>query len=794
MSSPADSIEEVNAAAIATATARDGGIVSERIREPESDEIREPEKAKFDLNVALQALANDSPQMQAQLEKEDNELALKRQDIIVHSRKNFILERELAELDDKIKLLIKNRITLQEVMSSASNFESDTAAKEAHPLHGKRALYEDLFYLLQSKTQYFAKIARLVSSAQVNQFVQTVVFDMYGDQYDTREERLLLDLFRRVIRAELQASSSMGSLFRNNNAITQMLSAYAKRGQGLTILRDILEAPLKELQSLKDLNLEIDPSKVLLQLITDYETKTGKKSDLPRDLDQMQAAENKEVKAVIDQRIKDIERFADMFLSRIIAAVESIPYGMRWICKQLGVLFKERFPQADRYQTGSLMGGYVYLRFFNPAIVAPDAMNLLSTKPSKQLRRNLTLIAKSLQNLSNAQLFGHKEFFMVPLNSFLKRNLDKLQDYFDKLTAVDDLSDALQLDKYLEHTNVRMNSINISFNQIFLIQRLLQAHLDEVAPDPSDPIRRLLTDLGPAPRDLSKAENRVISLQLLDRRKIRLSTTVESSPSPQINQLYFQAKTLLLSVLRLLPSKAEEANLQAFLEAQKRKALEEKDDSLADHIKNVISMLHMLADMGLLHQMQQSSSKDETFNNFLWEIAEEAVDRSRRTNTIQKRLQLVNNALKSITSHHSYLLQRLELYKIYLENARKGGSQQEALAQKDDKKKKEKPKRIKLGHTELEDLGIIESVHPKVERSLMKKCYYVFENVAPGRFEISVFMKRGIDISLAAPIKIVLEELLSMQERNERTLDLESVTLNVNLLVHFLNTKFLSQS
>jgi len=623
-----------------------------------------------------------------------------------------------------------------------------------------------------------------------------VVFDMYGDQYDTREERLLLDLFRRVIRAELQASSSMGSLFRNNNAITQMLSAYAKRGQGLTILRDILEAPLKELQSLKDLNLEIDPSKVLLQLITDYETKTGKKSDLPRDLDQMQAAENKEVKAVIEQRIKEIERFADMFLSRIIAAVDSIPYGMRWICKQLGVLFKDRFPQADRYQTGSLMGGYIYLRFFNPAIVAPDAMNLVSTKPSKQLRRNLTLIAKSLQNLSNAQLFGNKEFFMVPLNSFLKRNLDKLQDYFDKLTAVDDLSDALQLDKYLEHTNVRLNSINISFNQIFLIQRLLQAHLDEVAPDPTDPIRQLLTDLGPAPRDLSKAENRVISLQLLDRRNSRLRTsTVETSPSPQINQLYYQAKTLLLSVLRLLPSKADQADLQAFLEAQKRKALEEKDDSLADHIKNVISMLHTLADLGLLSQMQKSSNKDETFNNFLWEIAEEAVDRSRRTNTIQKRLQLVNNALKSITAHHSYLLQRLELYKIYLENARKGGSQQEALAQKkDDKKKKEKPKRIKLGHTELEDLGIIESVHPKVERSLMKKCYYVFENVAPGRFEISVFMKRGVDISLAAPIKIVLEELLSMQERNERTLDLESVTLNVNLLVHFLNTKFLSQS
>lgn len=139
-------------------------------------------------------------------------------------------------------------------------------------------------------------------------------------------------------------------------------------------------------------------------------------------------------------------------------------------------------------------------------------------------------------------------------------------------------------------------------------------------------------------------------------------------------------------------------------------------------------MLHTLADMGLL---QAYATKDETFNNFLWEIAEEAVDRDRRAQTISKRLALVNGALQSIVHHHSYLVQRLDLYKIYLENARKGGSQQEMLAGskgKKDDKKKDKPKRIKLGHSELEELGIIETVHPKVEKALMKKCYYVFDN------------------------------------------------------------------
>ncbi len=99
----------------------------------------------------------------------------------------------------------------------------------------------------------------MVQSKEIQPFVQLVVFDMYGDQYDTREERLLLALFRRALKSELRHSSSKGSLLRANTAITQMLSAYARRGQGLSILKDILEQPLKEITSRKDLNLEIDP-------------------------------------------------------------------------------------------------------------------------------------------------------------------------------------------------------------------------------------------------------------------------------------------------------------------------------------------------------------------------------------------------------------------------------------------------------------------------------------------------------------------------------------------------------
>lgn len=69
---------------------------------------------------------------------------------------------------------------------------------------------------------------------------------------------------------------------------------------------------------------------------------------------------------------------------------------MRWICKKLRELAIEYFPDADKYQIGSLVGGYIYLRFFNPAIVTPDAINFIRNKPTKKMRRNLILVDSTL--------------------------------------------------------------------------------------------------------------------------------------------------------------------------------------------------------------------------------------------------------------------------------------------------------------------------------------------------------------------------------------------------------------
>merc|ERR1711916_346946 len=84
-----------------------------------------------------------------------------------------------------------------------------------------------------------------------------------------------------------------------------------------------------------------------------------------------------------------------------------------------------KFPTVGTTPTNS----YLFLRFLNPAVSAPEAFGLVPSPPTRDERRQLILVTKVLQNLANGVLFGTKERFMVQLNPFLTTNTPRLNDY-----------------------------------------------------------------------------------------------------------------------------------------------------------------------------------------------------------------------------------------------------------------------------------------------------------------------------------------------------------------------------
>lgn len=90
-----------------------------------------------------------------------------------------------------------------------------------------------------------------------------------------------------------------------------------------------------------------------------------------------------------------------------------------------------RFPNA-KY---TAVGAFVFLRFFCPAIVAPEAEGLVSVAPTKEMRRGLLLIAKIIQNLANNILFGTKEPYMFALNPFLVQNIHLVTGFLREISV-----------------------------------------------------------------------------------------------------------------------------------------------------------------------------------------------------------------------------------------------------------------------------------------------------------------------------------------------------------------------
>ena len=135
-----------------------------------------------------------------------------RERVVMKIRENISSEAELTNLDQKIALLVKNRISLNEVVhfstkqmkSILTNSKEDFADKEGINLKGadkenrkKKLHYEQLFYLLQTQPHYLTNLMFLMnqqSGAAVTRFLEQTVLTLFSYAQNSREEYLLLNL------------------------------------------------------------------------------------------------------------------------------------------------------------------------------------------------------------------------------------------------------------------------------------------------------------------------------------------------------------------------------------------------------------------------------------------------------------------------------------------------------------------------------------------------------------------------------------------------------------------------
>ena len=103
--------------------------------------------------------------------------------------------------------------------------------------------------------------------------------------------------------------------------------------------------------------------------------------------------------------------------------------SFRYVCHYLAKAAEKKYPES----THTTVGSFIFLRFFNPALVAPDSENLCKPIDNPKIRRALLLVTKIVQNLANDVLFGAKEPYVMIMNDFLNEHIGQMKAFLEEI-------------------------------------------------------------------------------------------------------------------------------------------------------------------------------------------------------------------------------------------------------------------------------------------------------------------------------------------------------------------------
>ncbi|OCF79181.1 neurofibromin 1 [Kwoniella mangroviensis CBS 8886] len=208
----------------------------------------------------------------------------------------------------------------------------------------------------------------------------------------------LLGLMRALIEREVALTNHESELFRANSVTMRMLTIFAKT-YGYNYVRATLQPlVLSLIEKPAECSFELDPSKAL-------------------------GTED------IDKNADHLRLMCQALLDLICSSTPRVPLMFRALCHHIWELVDDRFPDSRH----SAVGSFIFLRFFCPAIVSPESIDLDVNPDTRETRRALLLITKVIQNLANNVVF--KEPHMKVLNNFLSDNIRQVTKFLSDIAV-----------------------------------------------------------------------------------------------------------------------------------------------------------------------------------------------------------------------------------------------------------------------------------------------------------------------------------------------------------------------
>ncbi|XP_018613911.2 ras GTPase-activating-like protein IQGAP2 isoform X1 [Scleropages formosus] len=768
-----------------------------------------------------------------------------REEVVTKIRSNQQMERDLNLMDIKIGLLVKNRITLQDVVSHNKKLtnKKNKDSKDEIPTGGKQGIkglskekrkkleaYQHLFYLLQTNPTYLAKLIFQMPQNKSTKFMDTVIFTLYNFASNQREEYLLLKLFKTALEEEIKSKvDQIQDIVTGNPTVIKMVVSFNRGARGQNALRQLLAPVVKEIIEDKSLAINTNPVDVYKAWVNQLETATGEASKLPYEVTPEQAVSHEEVRAKLEASNQSLRVATDKVLSSIVSSLDNIPYGMRYIAKVLKNSLHEKFPDATEDELLKIVGNLLYYRYMNPAIVAPDGFDIIDMTAGGQLhsdqRRNLGSVAKVLQHAAANKLFEGENAHMTSMNSFISQTYQKFRTFFQAACDVLEPEEKFNVDEYSDMVTLSKPVIYISIEEIINTHSLVLEHQEAISPDRNDVLHELLEDLGDVP-DIESLlgegavdpndPNKESTLSQLAKTEVSLTLTSKfellDGDAQDMRTLMMKTKKLIVDVVRIQPGETLveilETPATALQEAEHVKIIEKRaaqDTKMPDGMKSSPSVLEdqqlpleqkkrkILRNLRTLEQAGLVSSENkyqEIINDISKDIRYQRRYRQRRKAELVK-LQQTLSALNSKTTFYQDQINYYDTYiKTCLDNLnRKNARRSIKLDKKGEDRSSRKSKQQSLKYTaaRLHEKGVILEIEGLQTNQFKNVMFDISPSEEVGDFEVKAkFM--GVEME---KVQVHFQDLLQLQYEGVAVMKMfDKAKVNVNLLIFLLNKKF----
>ncbi|KAG5769389.1 hypothetical protein H9Q73_013572 [Fusarium xylarioides] len=759
-----------------------------------------------------------------------------RKTVVQQVRQNEMLENYIDQLDIKIALLVKNKITLDEVvrhqhnyggnsihfianssMSSANQFDLKALNKSSRK---KLESYQQLFFNLQTQPQYLARLFKRIreqgTAEKECKRIELLMMSLFGYAQKRREEYYLLKLIARSIREEIVSARDVQDFIRGNFFWSKLLNNYTRSPRDRKYLRDLL-GPLIRDNIVEDpaLDLESDPMQIYRSAINNTELATGRPDQRPLDVPREVAIRDPETRRLFIDHLRDLREICDQFFLALEDFLHKMPYGLRFVCNQIFENLRQQFKREPPENLLQVVSSWLWRFYLQPAVVAPENVGVIEKALSPLQKRNLSEVAKVISQIASGRPFGGENVYLQPLNAFVAESVERLHQITSDLIAVPDAERTFDIDEFNDLYAKNKPTLYIKMTDVFSIHNLVAAELQTMCPSRDDVLREIMHDLG-------SAKNNENEMNAAGSSDIHMFLTPKlhdvDDPEADVKALFMETKRCVLYIIRVQTG----ANLLEILvkpispeDDHKWRMLLRDEFSVGSNTRGAYSDANMIDVTRMTYQELKRTAlenimrleklgritKHNYYQDVLNAIALDIRTKSRRRVQRQRELEGVRMTLSNLHEKAKYLEQQRKSYDDYIESA------MATLQNKKGRKKFLLPFTKQYNHQrELERSGRVPKFgsYKYSARALSEKGVLVswsgindFEkiNMTISCDEVGVFSLEGsrghIQIPGASAL-VPIEDLLQAQFEAHQFMTLfeGSLKLNVNLLLHLLYKKF----